>query len=255
MVEKKQTALQTVENFPVPRVADVDGFAEEMEGLNFEFTYVKVPSGGGTAFEIPTPDGDDTDVVKEIEGVIVHHHPVNAYWAEEYSGGNEPPDCSSMDGRVGTGEPGGYCRTCPMNEWGSGSDGTGKACQNRRWVFVLQQGEMFPVLFSLPPTSLSNFGNFISRAVLQKGMRSYQVVVKAKLKKAQSSGQIDYSQVTWSVVGMLDEKTSTEMKKYSEEVKALAAGLSYEDGEMDVVDTQAAPATSDDAAKMFNAEE
>ena len=75
--------------------------AEEMDGLSIEFDRVKIPSGGGLAFEVPGDDPDEPDMKKEIVGVIVDQHAVNAYWAVKYSGQNNPPDCSSMDGKVG----------------------------------------------------------------------------------------------------------------------------------------------------------
>jgi len=228
MVEKKELAV--VKDIKVPQVLNQQDVLEEMDGLQFSFTHIKIPSGGGLGFEVPGDD-DEPDIVKEIEGVIVHHHPVNAYWAEEYTGGNEPPDCSSMDGKLGTGEPGGNCKTCPMNEWGTGRDGVGKACQNRRRIYILRKDEIFPILISLPPTSLGNFSNFISRSVLQKSKRSYQLIVKAKLKKATNKSGIEYSQVNWSVIGQLDEKTTGEMKDYSLAIKDLAAGISIEEVE------------------------
>lgn len=224
-------ALVIVDDIKVPQVLNQQDFLEEMDGLQFSFTHVKIPSGGGLGFEVPGDDVDEPDIVKEIEGVLVHHHPVNAYWAEAYSGGNEPPDCSSMDGKIGIGAPGGDCKTCPMNEWGSGRDGVGKACQNRRRVYILRKNEMFPILISLPPTSLSNFSNFISRAILQKALRSYHVVSKVKLKKAANKDGIEYSQAAWGVVGKLDDKTIPEMRDYSNAVKDLAAGISIEDVE------------------------
>lgn len=228
---EESKALTIVDNFSVPQVLTGDDVQEEMDGLTFRFSYIKVPSGGGLAFEVPGDDDDDPDLVKEITGVIVCHHPVNAFWSEEYTGGNEPPDCSSLDGRIGVGNPGGYCKNCPMNEWGSGRDGEGKACNNRRRIYLLREGEMFPLLLSLPPTSLGNFSDLISRKVLQKGLRSYAAIVKAKLKKATNRGGIEYSQVTWSVTGKLADPLIAQMIEYGENVKILASGLTVDEVE------------------------
>ncbi len=230
MVEKSKS-LAVIEDLQVPQVLNQQDVMEEMDGLTFSFTHIKIPSGGGLAFEVPGDDADNPDIEKEIEGVIVFHHPVNAFWDEAFTGGNEPPDCYSMDGKVGIGAPGGNCKTCPMNEWGSGREGTGKACQNRRRIYILRQGEQFPLLLSLPPTSLGNFSNFISRSILQKSIRSYAVVAKAKLSKVKSSGGIEYSQVSWSLSGRVDEKIIPEIIQYSQAMKALAAGVMVEDVE------------------------
>ena len=74
-------------------------------------------------------------------------------YATKYTGGNQPPDCCSFDGVTGEGEPGGACRKCPLNQFGSGENGA-KACKNRRRIYVLREGEIFPLLLSLPTGSL-----------------------------------------------------------------------------------------------------
>ena len=66
-----------------------EAIAEEMDGLGaIPFEKVKIPSGGGLAFELPGETEDEPVMATELVGVILDHHPVNAYWAEKYSGGN-----------------------------------------------------------------------------------------------------------------------------------------------------------------------
>lgn len=76
------------------------------------------------------------------------------------------------------------CNACPMNEFGSGSNGKGKACTNRRRLLMLLAGtykqtpqglimepRMDPSHYSttpfltmhLPPTSLKGWGEFVRR--------------------------------------------------------------------------------------------
>ena len=245
--QKKSKSLAVIENFEVPALLESQDFIEEMDGLQFRFTHVKVPSGGGLAFELPGDEDDEPEIEKTLEGVIVHHHAINAYWSDEYTGGNEPPDCSSLDGKFGIGEPGGECSVCPKNQWGTGRDEKGKACNNRRRVYILREGEMFPILLSLPPTSLGNFSDLLSRRILQRGMTSKQVIVKAKLKKAVSGSNIEYSQVTWGVLNKLDDATAAKMKEYGESIKALAGGLTVDQVEgAEIADIEPAPAAPDD---------
>lgn len=79
-----------------------EAIAEEMDGMgSIPFEKVKIPSGGGLAFELPGEDEDNPTMATELVGVILDHHPVNAYWENKYSGGNEQPDCSSYDGKQG----------------------------------------------------------------------------------------------------------------------------------------------------------
>ena len=57
-------------------IANMDFLAEAMNddcaGLDFKFDRIKIPSGGMTAFEVPSEDGEGSDLVKEIEAVIDH---------------------------------------------------------------------------------------------------------------------------------------------------------------------------------------
>ncbi len=249
---EKSKALTVVDSFSVPQLFESAELMEEMDGLQFRFTHVKVPAGGGLAFELPGDDDDEPEIEKTLEGVIVHHHAVNAYWSEEFTGGNEPPDCASLDGKVGVGSPGGPCNSCPMNDWGSGRDGKGKACNNRRRIYLLRAGEMFPILLSLPPTSLGNFADLLSRRLIQRGLTTKQVVVRGKIKKAVSSTGIDYSQVVWSVNGRLAQQDAERMKEYGESIKALAGGLTVDQVEgMETIDAEATTKDSGSQDDVF----
>lgn len=220
MSEKKGTAIAVMEKFTVPALPDKENVAVEMDGLPFDFERVKIPSGGGLAFEVPGDDDDTPDMAREITGVIVHHHPTNAYWAEDYTGANNPPDCSSLDGKFGEGNPGGPCAACQYNQWGSDPNGGGgKACKNMHRIYVLREGEMFPLLVTLPPTSLKNFGRYVSRRVLQRGLLTHKVVTDIALKKATSSGGISYSQASFKMAGILPDEVAAGMKQYGDFVK------------------------------------
>lgn len=229
-----------VSDFQVPAVADMGKlFQEEMQGLSFEFDRVKIPTGGGLAFEVPGDDEDNPDMEKEIVGVIVDHHPVNAFWQDKYSGQNNPPTCSSMDGSKGidieTGEvkP---CNSCPYNQWGTAEDGRGKACKNMHRVYIKRSDELFPLLLTLPPTSLKNFSNFLAKRVLGKGRKSPEVLTKVTLKKATSGQGIAYSQAAFSVAGVLPGELAEEMKRYAEQIKALTRGVAIT--QEDIVTTE-----------------
>lgn len=79
-----------------------EAVAEELDGLGtLPFERAKIPSGGGLAFELPGETEDEPVMSTDLTGVLIHHHPVNAYWKEEYAGGNVQPDCSSHDGKQG----------------------------------------------------------------------------------------------------------------------------------------------------------
>lgn len=185
MANNKETALAKAQNttgFMTLANADFGGMmADELEGLDLSFEKIKIPSAGSTVFEVPGED-DDTDTVKEFSAVILHHHTLNCYYKTKYTGGSNPPDCGSFDGIVGEGDPGGECKRCPLNQFGTGENGS-KACKNRRRIYVLREGEVFPLLLSLPTGSLKEFTKFIKR-LLSKGKKSNSVVTRFSLKKA-----------------------------------------------------------------------
>ena len=230
-----EKSLTVVDQVNLPALNDdlAEVIAEEMDGLSIEFDRVKIPSGGGLAFEVPGDDPDEPDMKKEIVGVIVDQHAVNAYWAVKYSGQNNPPDCSSMDGKVGvtSDEVKRSCDSCPYNDWGSDEDGKSKACKNMRRVYILPEGEMFPLLLTLPPTSLKNFSNYLAKRVIAKGRRSYNVLTKVSLKKAISSGGITYSQASFSLAGVLSEEDAKKMEEYSRGIKVITRKLKVADDE------------------------
>ena len=229
----KETAVSVqTKTFQVPALTGEMGeiFKEEMDGLSVEFDRVKIPSGGQLAFEVPG-ETEDVDYVKELIGVIVDHHPVNSYWPESMSGENNPPDCSSNDGKYGEGDPGGDCATCYHNKWGSGANGKGKACKNMHRVYVLREGEMFPLLLTLPPTSIRNFSGFMAKRIVGKGRRSYQVVTKITLKRVESSGGHSYSQAQFAVAGLLDADLTEATRQFSENMKKFTRSVEVAEDE------------------------
>src|SRR5690606_16042612 len=232
MTESKTTALAVIENF-TPAVLDREAMMEELEGLELTFDRVKIPSGGGLAFEIPLDD-DEVDTVKEIVGVIVDHHRVNAYWPAAFSGQGGPPVCSSVDGKTGVALPEAEvawagrenaCATCPFNQFGSADDGTGKACKNMVRLYVLREGEAFPLMLTLPPTSIRNWASSLAKRVLGRGLRPHQVVTRIGLKREQSRSGIAYSQATFKLAGVLSTELQAQMYAYSQSIKRATRGL------------------------------
>ena len=96
IVKKENTALTYGASADLGEI-----FAEELDGLTPAFERIKIPAGGGLAYEVPGDDPDSPDSVKEFKAVILYHHPISCYYKEEYTGGNNPPDCGSMDGCIG----------------------------------------------------------------------------------------------------------------------------------------------------------
>lgn len=204
-----------------------DNLADELAGLDLSFDRIKIPSGGGTVFEVPSEDSDEAETVKEFSAVILYHHPVFAYYQEKYTGGNNPPDCGSFDGITGSGNPGGKCKACPLNQFGSGENGS-KACKNRRRIYLLREGEVFPLILSLPTGSIKAFTKYIQR-ILGTGKKSFGVVTKFSLKKASSNTGISYSQAAFAIDRLLTDEEIAAIYPIAEQVKAMSTRVGFDD--------------------------
>lgn len=194
-----------------------EGFSEELAGLDSGFDRIKIPTGGGTMFEVPGNDPNDPNAVKEFSAVILCHHPMYTFYSARYNGSNNPPDCLSIDGITGTGSPGGKCLKCPNNKFGSGDNGS-KACKNKHQIYLLREDEIFPIILCLPTSSNKEFSRYIKR-LLSTGEKSDSVVTKFSLKKAVNKGGIAYSQVQFAVDRKLTDEEISLIKKLSEQVK------------------------------------
>jgi hypothetical protein len=228
MANNKNTALTAQSTSGFMALADTDFggmMAEELDGLDLSFEKIKIPSAGSTVFEVPGEE-DDTDTVKEFSAVILHHHTLNAYYKTKYAGGSNPPDCGSFDGVCGEGNPGGECKHCPLNQFGSGENGS-KACKNRRRIYVLREGEVFPLLLSLPTGSLKEFTKYIKR-LLSKGKKSNSIVTRFSLKKATNQGGVVYSQAQFAIDRILTPQEQTLIDTLTEQVKAYSKRVAFD---------------------------
>ena len=216
-----QNAFSELANFNLS-----DAMSRELEGLSLSFERIKIPSAGSTVFELPGEDDSEPTTVKEFTGVILYHHPLFAYYRDKYAGGNEPPDCGSFDGITGEGDPGGACAKCRFNQFGTG-EGGGKACKNRRRIYILREGEVFPLLLSLPTGSLKEFTRYIQR-LLSHGKKSISVVTRFSLKKVSNAGGIAYSQAQFAVARMLTAEEIPCIATMAEHVKQRSTHVGYE---------------------------
>lgn len=231
MANTNSTAL-AVQDFQIsPITPDVtEVIKEELDGLGpLPFDTVKVPSGGGIAFEVPGDDPENPESATELVGVIVHHHAINAYWKDPFTGGNQQPDCASLDGKQGLEVATGEllnCADCPYNQYGSAGDGSnGKACKNGHRIYLLREGEVLPILITLPPTSLRPFKDYLAKRVVLKGKRCYGVLTRITLKKETNAGGIKYSSCVFGKVGDLNATQVQSVLPTVGAVKALAASV------------------------------
>jgi hypothetical protein len=220
-------------------------------GGNLRFDKVKIPSGGGLSFEVIDENGEEK-AVTELIGVVIDHYPINAFWENKYTGENNPPDCSSMDNKIGTimidGKPidRKACADCPHNQWGSDPDGgRGKACKNMVRIYLLQEGNAFPVLLTLPPTSTGNWRDYMKR--LAGRVKSvYGIVTKVKLEKDKSEGGITYSKAAFTKADELRREEKQAIKTYAGQLKPYMRSVAIDSAEYNVAPEDDGQAVNDD---------
>lgn len=237
MADKPGTELATFDAsasaFPVLFSQDGEGSIAEIIEDNFgdegfspsDLDRLKVPSGGGTSWDIP-----DEDPQRHVDGIIIHRQPTRSMWFKGRGEGGEedgPPDCWSGDAKVGVGafgpgsesNPTGACETCPMNVFGSSDrgSGNGKACKEQMQLFVLQEGSILPLQISLPPTSLKGFRKYMTR-LASRGKSYYAVLSRFSLEVQKGGGQT-YSVVVPSKVADLDPEEARAARAFGSTIK------------------------------------
>jgi hypothetical protein len=183
---------------------------------------IKVPAGGGTTWELITLDGEVE--TKEFDGVIAGWKEQRAYWEEKYSGGSSPPDCSSDNGIVGVGNPGGDCSECPYAQFESakndkGEPAPGQACKQVRVMAIVQKDDLVPVLLVAPPTSLQNMKKYFLR-LASRATPYYGVLTRFTLVKDKNAGGIEYSKIEAKSIGRLDDDQMKKMTAYSKMISS-----------------------------------
>lgn len=181
----------------------------------FDLDRVRVPAGGGLSFQVPSLDGETEE--RELAGVIVAWRSPRAYWRESFdeTGGGTPPDCSSDDGVVGVGDPGGDCAVCPLARFGTAARGRGQACRQMRLLFMLRERDRLPIVVVVPPSSLRKVSAYFLRLAGQ-GQRYHDVVTRLVLEKTKNKDGIGYSEIIPSRAAVLAPAESAAIAQYAE---------------------------------------
>ncbi len=206
---------------------------DEMEDLDDErgiaCRQIKIPSGGGKAFEIESDDPNDPEVEKEIQGVVIFTHRLNSFWDGEFGSedGNRAPTCSAIDAKKGVNIESGEireCENCPLNQFKA--DGSGKDCKNMRRIYLLRSGHPGIYMLSIPPTSIKDINKQLARIMGVQKIPYTRMVVTFKLEVAKNKSGIAYSKVTVERSGLLSDdlyaKTAAMRRELKEKYKDVA---------------------------------
>lgn len=180
---------------------------------------IKMPTGNSKSFEVESDNPDDPDTEKELRGVILFTHKMNARWEGDYGGENRMPVCSSWDAKQGmvfeTGEVI-NCDTCKYNEFKG--NGQGKECKNTRRIYLMLDGKPYLYLLTVPPTSLNAVSKQLKR-LITGGTPLTRMVVAFRLESAVSKGGKDYAKITVEKSGELTKNQGDLARTMREEIK------------------------------------
>ncbi|MGH7179719.1 MAG: hypothetical protein ACREJC_20250, partial [Tepidisphaeraceae bacterium] len=188
----------------------------------FHLDRIRIPTGGGTSWVVPSLEGERE--AREFEGIILNWREPRAYWQHNFdeSGGGTPPDCSSNDGILGTGTPGGSCEVCPLAQWGSAPrQERGQACKQMRLLFVLLPGNILPVLVQLPPTSIVPARKYFMRLTSAE-IYYHSVITKFTIERTKNKQGIAYAETKLSLAGRLAPEQAAAVQEL---IKAMATSL------------------------------
>lgn len=240
------TELSLVNQFPV--LIEGGDAAEAMaanlqcgESVSpFDLPRIKVPASGGTTWIWESVSGEQT--AKSISGVLVVVQPHSSLWPSEQTGQGAVPYLVSHDMVKGykVGEDWGdldpaaieKCRNAdgsydwqslPYNKFGStGKPGSNaKRIKDSRDLYILMPGEVWPVVVSVPPTSLKRVSGFIK----QLRVPHYRAVISLSLaRKEGGAGVPDYSEIVPKLDGELPRESGEQLRNlYTDPIKAALA--------------------------------
>lgn len=181
----------------------------------FDLERIQIPTAGGLAF--PMPGGE---TVKSFLAVVAFWTDCRSYWSGAFSGG-EPPQCSSLDGKTGRGDPGGDCGLCPMAQWGS-DGGKGQACKAMRRLFLMRPDSLLPQVLTLPPTSIRPCKRYMIH-LLGMNHPYWGVVTEFTLERKTNPAGIAYSVIQMAVASELDAEKIAKARAYGEAFRAMAS--------------------------------
>ncbi len=228
--------IDTTTHIIVPQEDVLLAVMEELSDMDrIPFGRVKIAAAAAGVYNIVEPGSDDEEPVKEFQGVILMSHKCNAYWPDAFGTSEDKnPACASMDGDEGMTQDGEVikCATCPYNQFGSSKagDGKGKACKNMRRLYILREGDVLPLVMSLPPTALKAYDNYRTR-LATAGKKSLAVMTKFTLAKAKSSTGTAYSIPQFEAVSLLPLADVERVREYAEGMlkSAQKAGITADD--------------------------
>ena len=168
------------------------------------------------------------DTVDSVEGVVIASRNIRQRWGRVYDENEvntSPPLCTSADGSRGIGDNGSGegvhdCLRCPKADPDNVLDEDDR-CSERMNVYLLTRDAVAPALLDLAPTSFWPFSRFAG-ALLNKRRALSSVLARVT---AEPDGRRNFSRVTFTQEGLLDEADKAGVAKYVDVFKPVLDGI------------------------------
>jgi len=176
------------------------------------FDVIKSPTGGTTAFTVPTMAGDE--IQKELTGIILDYNTPRAYWASTDPVEGTPPNCYSSDSLISNeGKP---CVRCVYNEFGSkNGESNAKACKESVEIYLLRQDNIMPIIIRVPVTSKWIFQRYMTR-LAGRLIPLYGVVTRITLEKTTSKAGQAYAQFNFEAINVLSPEETNNARVFGQ---------------------------------------
>lgn len=197
---------------------------------------IKVPSGGALSLIAQGIDGEEH--LRETSFICLAWYDRRAYYKTAYDQRGKqkaPPDCTSRDGFIGIGDPGGKCTECPLAGWGSDpKGGRGQACKQIRQLLILRAGQSVPELINVPATSLKNARNYFQR-LFSRRISYWNIETTVRLERVENADGMPYSRMLFSAGRQLNPAERSSLAPFQEEMMNILRSKTVDTTDYEVV--------------------
>ncbi len=140
-----------------------------------------------------------------IQAVILDFRNENRFYTNVYNANSpQAPDCFAVSKKLSEMAPptsiekpvAKTCEDCPNNQFGSGANGSGKACKNTVKLAIVApdaKADDSVYILNVPPTSLSNWSNYATSLQSQLGLLPVQVITEISFDPGQTYPKLVFS--------------------------------------------------------------
>jgi hypothetical protein len=172
----------------------------ENESITKRDMFTVIPNPKGEAeWAVKLPTGKQ--IFETLDAVILHIGNERAYYEQEWgTGDNTPPDCSSDNGVIGIGSPGGKCVDCEFAQFGPNNEAPQCSQKKPLYLLVPEINPINPVVLYATGPSFPNIKKF-NINLMQFGINIYDVKVKLSLEVKKTKNNMDASIINIETIG------------------------------------------------------